>query len=131
MTFLRPHYLIAAAIAMAAGVAHADGDAAVGKTLYAARCSTCHSLEYNGVGPTHKNLIGRRAGTAPGYSYSDALKNSQVVWNEETLRRWLTDPEKLIPGQRMYFSVPDAQERANIVAYLLQAGASTPRKPGE
>jgi cytochrome c len=131
MTSPRPHYLIAAAIAMAAGIAHADGDAAVGKTLYAARCAACHSMEYNGVGPTHKNLIGRKAGTAPGYAYSDALKNSSVVWNGDTLRRWLTDPEKFIPGQKMFITVPDAQERANIVAYLLQAGASTPRKPGE
>ena len=50
-----------------------------GKLLYATRCAACHSLEYNGVGPTHKGLIGRRAGTAQGYTYSNALKNSSVV----------------------------------------------------
>ena len=110
-------------------VAHAQGDAAAGKALYAARCTACHSLQFNGVGPTHKNLIGRRAGTAPGYLYSSALKESSVVWSEETLMRWLADPEAFIPGQRMSISIPDAQQRADIVAYLqLVAGpqATTP-----
>ena len=114
--------------------ARAEGDAANGRLLYAARCTACHSLEYNGVGPTHKNLIGRRAGTAQGYAYSSALKNSAVVWEESSLSKWLTDPEKFIPGQKMFFSVPDAQERADIVAYLLQAGRRqpiNPAKPGE
>lgn len=98
--------------------AHAAGDATAGKALYAERCAACHSLQLNGVGPTHKNLIGRRAGTVPGYSYSPALKASTVVWGQETLSRWLADPEKFIPGQRMFISIPDAQERADIVAYL-------------
>jgi cytochrome c len=134
MKILATRYLTAAVLAMPACLAHAEGDAAVGKALYTARCAACHSIEYNAVGPTHKNLIGRRAGTAPGFAYSAALKNSSVVWNDETLRRWLADPEKFIPGQKMFVSVPDEQERAHIVAYLLQAGAPqspTLRKPGE
>lgn len=126
--------LLPAALAGLLLQAHAEGDAANGKQLYAARCAACHSIEYNGVGPTHKNLIGRRAGTAQGYAYSSALKNSAVVWDEAGLTKWLTDPDKFIPGQKMFISVPDAQERADIVAYLLLAGRrqpSTPRKPGE
>jgi cytochrome c len=108
-------------------VAHAQGDAASGKSLYGARCAACHSLQFNGVGPTHKGLVGRRAGTAPGYAYSAALKGSTVVWGGETLSRWLTDPEKFIPGQRMSLSIPDAKERADIVAYLLLvAGPQAP-----
>jgi len=124
---------VAASVAAAALPAHAEGDAAAGKQLYAARCAACHSVEYNGVGPTHKNLIGRRAGTAQGYTYSNALKNSSVIWGPDTLSRWLTDPEKFIPGQKMFVSVPDAKERADLVAYLLQAGRpqpSTSRQPG-
>ena len=109
-----------------APAAHAEGDAAAGRQLYAARCSACHSVEYNGVGPTHKNLIGRKAGTAPGYTYSNALKQSNVVWSEETITRWLTDPDKFIPGQKMFISIPDAKERADIVAFLLQAGRPQP-----
>ena len=112
--------IVAAAALLPA--AHAGGDAAHGKLLYAARCAVCHSLEYNGVGPTHKELIGRRAGTAQGYAYSSALKNSSVVWGEDSLGRWLAEPEKFIPGQKMFFSVPDPQERADIVAWLLLAG---------
>jgi cytochrome c len=113
------HLFAAAALAVVClAPAHAQGDAARGKTLYEARCASCHSLQFNSVGPTHKNLFGRRAGTAPGYAYSPALKESTVVWGEETLSRWLTDPEKFIPGQRMFISIPDAKERADIVAYL-------------
>jgi cytochrome c len=114
--------LLASAAAALLSTARAEGDAANGKVLYVARCTACHSLEYNGVGPTHKELIGRRAGTAPGYTYSNALKNSSVVWDEANLSKWLTDPEKFIPGQKMYISVPDAKERADLVAYLLVAG---------
>ncbi len=84
----------------------------------------------------HKNLIGRRAGTAPGFAYSKALKDSNVVWNQESLSRWLTDPEKLIPGQKMFVAVPDATERADIIAYLLlvagpQHPQPQPPKTGE
>lgn len=109
--------------------AHAQGDADHGIQLYAVRCAACHSVEYNGVGPTHKDLIGRRAGTVPGYGYSDALKASDVVWDEASLAKWLTDPAKFIPGQTMFISVPDTQERADIVAYLLQAGRKKPATP--
>jgi cytochrome c len=98
---------------------YADGVPAAGQQLYATRCAACHSLEFNSVGPTHRNLIGRRAGTVPGFTYSQALKDSGVAWNQETLSRWLADPEKFIPGQKMFVSVPDARERADIVAYLL------------
>ena len=108
----------AAIAALLVPAAHAEGDAAAGKALYAARCAACHSVQFNGVGPTHKNLIGRRAGTAPGFAYSPALQASTVVWSQDTLSRWLSDPEKFIPGQRMFISIPDAKERADIVAYL-------------
>jgi len=134
MNSFTSHFLAVAASVVLAPIAHAQGDAAAGKLLYAARCAACHSIEYNGVGPTHKNLIGRRAGTAQSYTYSSALKSSSVVWSEDTLSRWLADPEKFIPGQKMFVSVPDAKERADIVAYLLLAGRqqpSTPRQPGE
>lgn len=131
---LVPDLLLAALATTLAMAAHAQGDSSRGMQLYAQRCAACHSIEYNGVGPAHKGLIGRRAGTAPGYAYSDALKQSSVVWSEDTLSRWLAGPEQFIPGQKMFFSVPDAQERADIIAYLLQAGqapVSQPRKPGE
>jgi cytochrome c len=81
-------------------------------------CAACHSVDYNGVGPAHKGVFGRKAGSAKGYAYSPALQSSAVVWNAATLDRWLTDPEKFIPGQKMGFSVKSAKDRADLIAFL-------------
>ena len=105
-----------------AGPASAAGDADKGAALYQARCTACHALDYNGVGPAHRGVFGRHAGRVPGYSYSDALKSADVVWNETTLDRWLTDPERFISGQKMGVNVADAAERADLIAYLKRAG---------
>lgn len=95
------------------------GDALRGQALYQARCAACHSPDFNGVGPAHRGVFGRAAGMAPGYAgYSVALKRSGLVWTEANLHRWLSDPEALVPGQAMGFSVPDAGERADVIAYL-------------
>jgi cytochrome c len=112
------------ALVGAAASAHAAGDAEHGRALYQTRCTACHSLDYNGVGPAHRGVFGRAAGTAPGYSYSDAVKSLRLTWNEETLNRWLADPEKVAPGQRMGVNVPDAQERADLIAYLKRDAAA-------
>lgn len=63
-------------------------------------------------------MVGRRAGSIEGFAYSTALQASSIVWNEKNLDRWLTNPESLIPGQRMGYSLGDAVLRANVVAYL-------------
>lgn len=105
-------------LAMLEGPAIAAGDPAKGKDAYAQRCASCHSIEYNGTGPAHRGLLGRKAGTAPGFAYSPALKASSVTWSEDTLNAWLSDPEKFIPGQKMWISVPDSAERQDIIAYL-------------
>lgn len=108
-----------ASLALAAGLpAAAAGDPARGKDLYETYCTTCHSVDQNKVGPAHRGVFGRKAGSAPGYSYSTAVASSSVVWNEETLARWLTDPEKFIPGQKMGVSVSEPKEREDLVAYL-------------
>ena len=124
---MTPRILLAAGFAafalqaQAAGDGGGDADADAGKTLYQARCTACHSLDYNGVGPAHRGVFGRQAAQAPGFAYSGALKASHIVWNEQTLDRWLSDPEKFVPGQRMGVNVPDAKERADLIAYLKQA----------
>ncbi len=92
-----------------------------GKALYETRCTSCHSIEYPGAGPAHKGLFGRKAGSAPGFGYSSALKDSKIVWSEETVDKWLSGPEAFIPGQKMWVAVADATERADIIAYLAQA----------
>jgi cytochrome c len=96
-------------------------DARRGKTLYESRCIGCHSIDENRVGPAHRGVFGRKAGSVGGYDYSPALKSSQVIWNEKTLDRWLTSPEATIPGQKMGFSVPSANDRADIIEYLRTA----------
>jgi cytochrome c len=63
-------------------------------------------------------VFGRRAGRVAEFDYSPALRRSHVVWNAKSLDRWLTNPELFIPGQKMGYSVPDAQDRADIVAFL-------------
>lgn len=105
--------LLSTPLAWAAG-----GDATRGKDAYEARCGGCHSVAADRVGPRHAGVFGRRAGGVAGFAYSDALRKSGLTWNAETLERWLADPEALVPGQRMGYSLGDAQARSDIVAYL-------------
>lgn len=105
------------ALMLFAGPAQAAGNAGSGMILYQA-CMGCHSLNENDVGPRHRGVVGRRAGTQPGYAYSPALKASGLIWTRANLDRWLTNPQKLVPGAKMFFSIPDAGKRADIIAYL-------------
>lgn len=100
-----------------AGVAHA-ADVQRGKTLYETRCIGCHSIDANRIGPAHRGVFGRKAGAAKDYDYSPAIAGAKIVWDERMLDRWLADPEKLVPGQRMNYSVPEAVDRADLIAYL-------------
>ncbi|MFY3385585.1 c-type cytochrome [Paracidovorax sp. MALMAid1276] len=92
--------------------------AARGITVYAARCSGCHSEDAHRVGPLHRGVLGRRAGALPNYDYSPALRDSKLLWTRATLTAWLADPEAVIPGQGMDYQLEDARERADVVAYL-------------
>jgi cytochrome c len=99
----------------------AAGDPTRGEAIYQ-RCLACHSLEHNRVGPRHCGLFGRRAGTLAGYPYSPAMKKYGVTWNEETLDHFLENPMRVVPGTKMgYAGVKDAQERADLIAYLKRA----------
>ncbi len=97
--------------------AASPGDPVHGKTLYQA-CESCHSINENDVGPKHRGVVGRHAASIPDYSYSPALKNSGLTWDEATLNRWLINPSALVPGTKMFFKIDDAQSRADIIAYL-------------
>ena len=68
----------------------------------------------------HRGVVGRQAGSVAGYDYSPALGRARIIWNRQTLDAWLSDPEAFLPGQRMGYSVPDAKDRADIIAYLAQ-----------
>jgi cytochrome c len=113
---------LASALAVAPGVARA-ADAVRGEQLYA-RCAACHALASDRVGPRHCGLLGRRAGSVPGFSYTDAMKNSKLIWDDKTLDRFLAKPMAVVPGTSMtYDGVPDSQDRADLIAWLRKAGS--------
>jgi cytochrome c2 len=99
-------------------LANAAPDPVHGKQLFAERCTSCHALNQNKAGPMLGGVVGRRAGSAPGYHYSPALKNVGLTWSADTLDKWLADPKKFVPGARMPVRVLDAPSRHDLVAYL-------------
>lgn len=104
-------------LVLAASPAGAAGNAARGEVLYQG-CEDCHSIEKNDVGPMHKGVVGRAAGTVPGYDYSSALRNAKIVWTEDNLDKWLTSPQLFVPGTKMFYQLQNPQNRADIIAYL-------------
>lgn len=106
----------------------AAGNPVVGQTLYKAKCGGCHSLEANRIGPAHRGLVGRRIATAPGFAYSPAIKKLPGVWTAALLDKWLQGPQKLAPGSKMFLTIPDAGQRADIIAYLVTNASSAPVK---
>ena len=115
---------LAAAGAEASGArsgATARGDPANGERIYG-RCLACHALQYDRTGPRHCGLLGRKAGSVPGFDYSEAMKRSGIVWNAATLDRFLANPLGTVPGTTMgYAGIADARERADLIAYLAKA----------
>lgn len=104
-----------------APLAQAAGDPAAGKTLFQQKCALCHSPEkgVNKLGPSLWNVVGQPAAEVPNYTFSDAMKNSKITWDEATLDKWLTNPKALVPGTKMIFpGLPNPTDRQNIIAYL-------------
>ncbi|MDA5193191.1 c-type cytochrome [Govanella unica] len=116
----------AALIATLGSQAMAEGDATKGAMIFK-RCATCHTVEKGGAikqGPNLHDLFGRKAGTQAAYvgKYSDAMKQSGVVWSEDTLDKYLADPKGFVPKNKMIFvGVKKPDERANVIAYLKEA----------
>jgi cytochrome c len=117
---------LAIAVALtAAPVAAQDG----GEALFNNACRTCHTLEAgdNRLGPTLHGVVGRQAGSLPGYNFSQALKRSGVVWDEANLDSFIEKPDALIPGNNMkpYTGMTSTEDRAAIIGYLAaQAGGT-------
>jgi cytochrome c len=119
--------LIAAAllIVVPAGVTFAQ-DAEKGATVFK-KCAICHKIgpgATNLVGPELNGLDGRHSGSAPGFSYSDANKNSGIVWGEATFKEYIQDPRAKIPGTKMIFAgIKNEQEISDLWAYVKQFDA--------
>jgi cytochrome c len=102
-------------------------DAAAGEKVFA-QCRACHQIgetAKNAVGPILNGVIGRKAGSIAGFSYSDANKNSGITWDEATFRDYIKDPKAKIPGTKMIFpGVKDPKQIDDLVAYLKQFDAT-------
>ena len=84
------------------------------------RCAGCHSTQagQNKIGPSLAGVFGRTSGAAPGYTYSAAMKNAHLTWDQPTLDKFLQNPGGLVHGTKMFATVPDAATRQRVIAYL-------------
>jgi cytochrome c len=120
---MRLHGVVALGLLAAASLASAPARAAneEGEKVFKRYCAACHTTEAgkNRVGPSLAGIVGRKAGTVPGFNYSPANKNSGVEWDEAKLDEYLTDPKKFMPGNKMVFAgVKKDDERKALVAFL-------------
>src|SRR3954452_22139477 len=119
--------IFAAVLAMAGTGGACAQDAAAGEKVFAV-CKACHQIgenAKNSVGPVLNGVIGRKAGSVPGYSYSAANKDSGITWDEATFREYIKDPKAKIPGTKMIFpGLKDEKRIDDLVAFLKQFDAS-------
>jgi cytochrome c len=133
MSMGRTIALLAGAVLLTgtSGLARAAGDPAQGEKVFA-KCKICHQIgegAKNAVGPELNGVIGRKAGTAPGYNYSDANKNSGLTWDEPTFREYIKNPKAKVPGTKMIFAgLPKETDIDNLLAYLEQFGPDGKKK---
>ena len=116
------YVLLTLVLTVIAAPAFAAGDADAGGKLFTKTCGGCHSIgegARGGFGPELNGILGRPAGTTQDYQYSDAMKNSGVVWTREKLAAYIEDPKSVVSGTRMIFwGISDQEKIENILAYL-------------
>ncbi|MEZ5933040.1 MAG: cytochrome c family protein [Alphaproteobacteria bacterium] len=114
-------------LALASTAAVADGDAERGKKVFN-KCKSCHVVdaEKNKVGPHLVGIIGRPAGAAEGFKYSDAMANSGITWDEATIAAYIADPKGYVKGNKMAFAgLKKEDDIADVVAYLKEAAGGS------
>ena len=118
------------AFAASAGAAVA-GDIAAGEQLFK-KCKPCHSIgegAKNMIGPMQNGLKGRKSGSVPGYDYSDANKNSGIVWDEGTFKEYIKNPKAMIPGTKMVFpGIKNEKDADDLWSFLEQFGPDGKKK---
>jgi cytochrome c len=104
-----------------------EGDVKKGANLFKTRCAQCHTVDKDGgnkVGPLLHGLFGRKSGTVPGYTYTDANRDKGVEWKDDSLFDYLENPKKYIPGTKMAFGgLKKEKDRHDLIAYLKKATA--------
>lgn len=94
-------------------------------------CQSCHTITPGGpsmTGPNLHGVVGRKAGTATNYNFSEALKASGVTWDAATLDTWITNPRTMVPGNKMTFmGMKDPKDRTDLIAYLMVNSAPPPQ----
>jgi len=92
-----------------------------GKAIFS-RCAACHNVAKGGpnmIGPNLYGVVGRKAATKSGFSYSNAMKVSGIAWTNQKLDAYIAHPAQVVPGNRMAFAgIPDSKQRADLIAYL-------------
>jgi cytochrome c len=103
-----------------ASAAFGAGNPIVGQGVFAAHCAACHSIAPgdNKTGPSLAGIIGSKSGTVAGFNFSPAMKNAAVTWNDANLDKLLANPTGFVPGTMMFIGLPNAGDRANVIAYL-------------
>jgi cytochrome c len=129
---VRLKYIVAVVWVFCAAVPAAAQDAAKGEKAFVV-CRACHQVgptAKNAVGPVLNGVIGRKAGTYPGFKYSEANRDSGIVWSADELDKYLTDPQKVVPKTLMIFpGLKDQQKRADVIAYLATFGPDGKKVP--
>ena len=125
------HFIVMAMLAIAGSSQVQAQDAAAGEKVFGV-CKLCHQIgegAKNGVGPQLNGIIGRKSGSAAGYSYSVANKDSGITWDEVTFRDYIKDPKAKVPGTKMiYAGLKDEQKTNDLVAFLKQFDADGKKK---
>ena len=108
------------AVLVGSSASFGAGDAAAGKQAFVITCSACHSAQpgVNKTGPSLAGIVGSKSGAVPGYNFSPALKAANITWDEQALDKFLANPSADVHGTKMVISVPDAEHRQNMIAYL-------------
>lgn len=111
----------AATLLVSTSPGFAAGDAAAGQRTFTVTCAGCHSTEpgVNKIGPSLAGIVGSKSGSVPGYNFSPALKAANITWDEEALDKYLANPGADVHGTKMVVSVPNAENRQNVIAYLV------------
>ena len=117
---------LSVAVILVAGSASAQsGNEARGERLFNQQCKACHTVDKDGartVGPNLHGLVGRKAGSTEGFSSSDAMKASGIVWDDKTLVEYLKDPKGRVPGTKMVYSgLKQEAQQADMIAFLKKA----------